>query len=68
MQEKIDNTEKIAQHWLDSADGDLKTMTNLVASKDYSWALFLGHLVIEKRSKLCTSRDYISIQSSHTIY
>ena len=64
MQEKIDNTEKIAQHWLDSADGDLKTMTNLVASKDYSWALFLGHLVIEKTLKAL----YVKRLHKHPIF
>lgn len=51
MEEKIENIEKIVQHWLDSADENRKTMTHLVASKDYSWALFLGHLVVEKTLK-----------------
>lgn len=30
---------------------DWKTMQHLIKSKDYSWALFLGHLVIEKLLK-----------------
>ncbi|MFO7672012.1 MAG: HEPN domain-containing protein [Bacteroidales bacterium] len=51
MEEKIEDIEKIVQFWLDSADENLKTMTHLVDSKDYSWALFLGHLVIEKTLK-----------------
>lgn len=64
MQEKIDNTEKIAQHWLDSADENRKTMNHLVASKDYSWALFLGHLVIEKNLKAL----YVRRLQKHPIF
>lgn len=45
------NQDKIVSYWLESADQDFKTMQHLVASKDYSWSLFLGHLVIEKLLK-----------------
>lgn len=34
-----------------SSDHDFKTMNHLLKSKDYSWALFVGHLVIEKMLK-----------------
>ena len=64
MEEKIENIEKIVQHWLDSADDNRKTMTHLVASKDYSWALFLGHLVIEKYLKAL----YVKRLKEHPIF
>jgi HEPN domain-containing protein len=38
-------------YWIESADGDYKTMKNLYNSEDYSWCLFIGHLVIEKLIK-----------------
>lgn len=48
--EKID-IEKIANHWISRSDSDFETMKNLVKSKDFHWALFLGHLVIERLLK-----------------
>ena len=38
-------------YWLNSSDKDYKTMLHLFNSKDYQWALFIGHLVIEKLLK-----------------
>jgi len=53
MTEKIEleNIERFVNHWIESSDRDFKTMNNLYHSKDYSWALFIGHLVIEKLLK-----------------
>ena len=51
-EEKID-IEKIYSHWLDSSNKDFNTMIHLFDSKDYHWALFMGHLVIEKILKAC---------------
>jgi len=53
MTEKIDieNVERFMNHWIESSDRDFKTMQNLYQSKDYSWSLFIGHLVIEKLFK-----------------
>ncbi len=48
MDEKIKNSEIIVKHWLDFAEQNFKTLEHMLDSKDYSWALFLGHLVIEK--------------------
>ncbi len=45
------NREKIVKHWINTSDGDFQTMINLFDSKDYHWALFMGHLVIEKLLK-----------------
>jgi HEPN domain-containing protein len=50
MENKI-NIEKISAHWLHSSDNDFQTMLNLFDTKDYHWALFIGHLVIEKLLK-----------------
>ena len=38
-------------YWTNSSDADYKTMKNLYKSGDYSWCLFIGHLVIEKLLK-----------------
>jgi HEPN domain-containing protein len=43
--------EEIFKYWKDTSDKDYITMNNLFASKDYSWSLFIGHLVIEKLLK-----------------
>jgi len=48
---KTFNESKIANFWIESSDKDYKTMKNLYNSKDYHWALFIGHLVIEKLLK-----------------
>lgn len=41
-------SDEILSYWIKSAEEDYKTMKNLFSSKDYTWCLFLGHLVIEK--------------------
>ena len=41
----------LIKYWIDSSNRDFKTMNNLFEKKDYHWALFLGHLVIEKLLK-----------------
>ena len=43
--------EKIFNYWIDSSDNDFKAMSHLFEKGDYSWALFVGHLVIEKLLK-----------------
>ena len=45
--ENID-IDKVIEYWKDSSDKDYQTMNNLLKSGDYNWAMFLGHLVIEK--------------------
>jgi HEPN domain-containing protein len=51
MADKELNILKIIDHWRESSDKDYQTMINLFSSGDYNWALFLGHLVIEKLLK-----------------
>ena len=45
------NKVKISNFWIESSERDWRTMDHLLKSKDYAWALFLGHLVIEKLLK-----------------
>ncbi len=41
----------IVQYWLNSAQIDLAAMETLFRSGHFVWALFLGHLVLEKTLK-----------------
>ena len=40
--------EKKIEYWKKSAEHDLDTAQSLIKEKRYDWALFLGHLVLEK--------------------
>ena len=64
MNEKIEDIDKIVKHWLISADKNQETMTHLVESRDYSWALFLGHLVLEKTLKAL----YVKRLEKHAVF
>jgi len=50
MDGKFDK-EQIVIHWIESSDKDFKTMMDLYNTQNNSWALFMGHLVIEKLLK-----------------
>ncbi len=43
--------DKIFRHWIESSNSDFETMIHLFESKDYSWSLFIGHIMIEKLMK-----------------
>lgn len=45
------NIERISNHWITTSDSDYQTMLNLYETKDFHWALFMGHLVIERLLK-----------------
>ena len=64
MEEQIENVEKIIEYWKKSSDQNYATMNNLLKSKDYSWALFIGHLVIEKLLKA----HYVKTQRKHALF
>lgn len=51
MDDEIKNIDNLIQYWRESSDQNYATMNNLINTKDFSWALFLGHLVIEKLLK-----------------
>lgn len=45
------NKEELISYWIESSDNDFRTMNHLFEKKDYNWALFVGHLIIEKLLK-----------------
>ena len=51
MEGEISDIDSIVLYWRTSSDLNYSTMRNLMKSKEYSWALFMGHLVIEKLIK-----------------
>ena len=63
MIEKEIDIKKIIDHWKVSSQQDYHTMLNLFKSSDYNWALFLGHLVIEKLLKAL----YVKHKKTHAI-
>jgi len=50
MSKNLD-VKNIINYWIISSDENYKTMNDLYDSKNYGWALFMGHLVIEKLLK-----------------
>ena len=59
MAENSDIT-KIQKHCMDTSDNDFETMEHLFQSKDYHWALFMGHIVVEKILKACVVRKTLA--------
>ena len=39
------------KYWIDSSDDDFQAMNHLFEKNDYTWTLFIGHLVLEKLLK-----------------
>lgn len=62
--DELENTEGIVKQWLDSADQNHVTMMHMLESKDYSWVLFLGHLVLEKTLKAV----YVRKTKKHALF
>ena len=50
MNDEFDK-ERIVNHWIESSEKDFKTMIDLYQTQNNNWALFMGHLVIEKLLK-----------------
>ena len=53
--------QNIIDYWIDSSNDNYKTMFDLFHTENYGWALFIGHLVIEKLLKAYYTkihRDY----------
>ena len=64
MNDKIENSDEIVIHWIESSEQNYITMKHLIESKDFSWALFMGHLVIEKILKAL----YVKKNQKHAIF
>lgn len=45
------NRNKLIKYWTEGSDEDFDTMISLYENKRNSWALFVGHLMIEKPLK-----------------
>ncbi|MBN1625727.1 MAG: HEPN domain-containing protein [Deltaproteobacteria bacterium] len=55
------NAEKLIKYWLIEAEEALQIADHLLEKKDFSYALFFGHLAIEKILKAL----YVSRQGKH---
>ena len=44
-------------YWVETAEEDYASVERLFAAGEYVWALFVGHLVIEKFLKACCARS-----------
>jgi HEPN domain-containing protein len=64
MEEEIKNIDSIIEHWRESSEQNYSTMQNLIKTKEYSWALFMGHLVVEKLLKAL----YVKTLLKHPIF
>lgn len=61
-------TNEIIDYWINSSDDDFATMEHLFKNKDYSWSLFMGHLVIEKLLKAnYVKKIDINVPHSHNL-
>jgi HEPN domain-containing protein len=52
------DVDKIVKHWIETSEEDFQTMISLYYSKSYGWALFLGHISIEKLLKAVYVKKY----------
>ena len=53
--------EKLVKYWVETSDDDFETMNAMFETNRYYWALFVGHLMIEKLLKayyLKSKQDY----------
>jgi len=55
------NIEKIKNHWIETSCDDFNTMNKLFKSKSYNWALFVGHISVEKLLKAL----YVKLHGKH---
>ena len=45
------NKEELLKYWMDSSNKDFQAMIHLLEKGDFTWSLFIGHIVIEKLLK-----------------
>ena len=50
--------DKIVAHWIETSNDDFETMLTLYNSKSYGWALFIGHISLEKLLKALYVKRY----------
>jgi HEPN domain-containing protein len=56
MENKDFDSKKLIKYWTESSDDDFDTMIAMYESGRYNWALFVGHLMIEKLLKAYKSK------------
>ena len=64
MKNEIKNIDTVIFHWRESSEQNYATMQNLIKTKEFSWALFMGHLVIEKPIKAL----YVKRLNKHPLF
>lgn len=50
--------QEIIRYWIKTSNLDHQTMHHLFQTEDYHWALFIGHLVLEKLLKAIYVKKY----------
>ena len=50
------NAKELQKYWIESSDRDYESMLKNFESAQYTWALFIGHLTLEKLSKAIYAR------------
>lgn len=55
------NIQKVKKYWLDEAVEALQVAKHLFEKKDYSYALFFGHLSIEKGNYSACQPNYSTV-------
>lgn len=61
MNPEAADMDEVAQYWLDEAEEALSVLHHLFEKSDYSYALFFGHLAVEKLLKSA----YVSQKKEH---
>ena len=68
MKDDSFDKQKLVNHWIEVAEEDFVTMLALFDAKRFSWALFVGHLVIEKLLKAYFVNVNEDFRHLHTIF
>jgi HEPN domain-containing protein len=63
MEKENFDYQKSMDFWIEGADDDFDTMIAMYETKRYNWALFLGHLMIEKLLKAY----YVKIKKNYPL-
>ncbi len=56
------DAQKVWEHWIETSNDDFGTMNKLFDAKTYHWALFLGHISVEKLLKAL----YVKLHGKHS--
>jgi HEPN domain-containing protein len=57
--------QELIQYWLHAAELDIASMDNFIRMRENTWALFIGHLIIEKTLKALYVQN-VGTQVPHT--